>query len=180
MMPAFLAILQLIVLLMLLVTAYLGFGDHDPTGIFSHMYWGVATSILGMFGHTLVMFFLIGTSKAIRLMCKDHKPAWSFIERSNVFKRAVSGKSTMASMAFLIEPILGAASYSATISTQWHLLGFFVTLIVHVWVFGIELKCIGLNNLLMREVSAWKATGGMSEAEKDPGPQSADENACGC
>lgn len=165
MMPAFLAVLQFVVLLMLLVSAYLGFGDHDPAGMLSHMYWGVATSILGMFGHTLVMFFLIGTSKAIRLMCKDHKLAWTFVERSNVFKRAVAGKSTMASMAFLIEPILGAASYSSTISTQWHLLGFFVTLGLHIWVFGIELKCIGLNNLLMHEVSEWKATGIVTKAE---------------
>ena len=65
MMPVFLAVVNLAVTIMMVVSAVLGWGEPSSERVVTHMYWGVATALLGLFGHTLTMFFFIGTSKAI-------------------------------------------------------------------------------------------------------------------
>ncbi len=90
MMPVFLAILGLAVLIMIVVSAVIGWGDSTTERAVFHMYWGVATSFVGLFTHTLILFFFIGTGKAIRKACQDHEQAWPFIGESNRFKKIIA------------------------------------------------------------------------------------------
>jgi len=161
MMPVFLAVVNFAVLLLLIVTAIFGWIARGPEGAITHMYWGVGTVLLGLFGHSMTMFFFIGTGKSIKEMCKDHRPAWPFIQRSREFKRKIYGKAMLANLMLMVQAVMGAAVYSGRVSSNWHLFGFFVTLAVQAWAFGVELKYIGLNNVLMMEVSEWKRTGGV-------------------
>jgi hypothetical protein len=168
MMPVFLAGVNFIVLLMLGVSAYLGFGELTTDAVFNHMYWGVATSFLGLFGHSFTMFFFIGTGKAIKEACKDHKPAWPLIGRSNGYKALIAGRTMIASTMLIIQPVLGAAVYSGRLSPHVHQFGFWVTLLVHGWVFYTELKYLGLNNVLMNDVAKYKETGLLPESLRPP------------
>ena len=163
-MPVFLAAVNFIVLLMLGISAYLGFGQLDTNGVFNHMYWGVATSFLGLFGHSFTMFFFVGTGKAIKEACRDHKPAWPFIGRSNGYKSLIAGRTMIASTMLIVQPVLGAAVYSGRLAAGWHQFGFWVTLLVHGWVLGTELKYLGLNNVLLDDVAKWKEHGTLPES----------------
>lgn len=159
MMPVILAGLNFLTLLLLVVSAISAWVTKTPEAPFAHMYWGVATSLLGLFAHSFTMFFFIGTGKAIKEMCKDHEAAWPFIARSRSFKMKIYGKAMLAILMLIIQPVIGAAVYSGRLNSHWHLFGFFVTLAVQAWAFGVELKYLGLNNVLMAEITEWKETG---------------------
>jgi len=161
-MPIILAFTNFLVLVMIIVSAVLGWGQPPEDRMFLHMYWGIATSLLGLLAHTFTMFFFIGTSKAIRLICEKHQAAYPFIEQSNRFKRLIAGRTMIANSVLIIQPILGAAVFSGRLASEFHYLGFWLTLGVQAWVVYIELKLLGLNNVLMARVGEWKASGGMS------------------
>ena len=163
-MPIILAFTNFLVLVMIIVSAVLGWGQPPEDRMFLHMYWGIATSLLGLLAHTFTMFFFIGTSKAIRLICEKHQAAYPFIEQSNRFKRLIAGRTMIANTVLIVQPILGAAVFSGRLASEFHYLSFWLTLGVQAWVAYIELKLLGLNNVLMAKVGEWKASGGMSGA----------------
>lgn len=165
MMPIFLSLVNFAVLVLLLITALLGWGQLTSEQTFTHMYWGITTSLLGLFGHSFTMFFFIGTGKSIKELCKDHKPAWRFIAESNGYKRRIYGKAMLANLMLIVQPVLGAAVYSGRLNPRWHEFGFWVTVAVQAWVFGVELRYLGLNNVLMAKVSEWKETGKIESME---------------
>jgi hypothetical protein len=167
MMPVILAFANVLVLVMIIVSAVMGWGQPPEDRMFLHMYWGVATSLLGLLAHTFTMFFFIGTSKAIRLTCEKHQAAYPFIDQSNQFKRVVAGRTMMANTVLIIQPVLGAAVYSGRLASEFHHLGFWLTLGVQAWVAYIELKLLGLNNVLLAKVGEWKAAGGLLTVSAD-------------
>jgi hypothetical protein len=167
MMPVILAAANFLVLVMIIVSAVLGWGEPAEDRMFLHMYWGVTTSLLGLLAHTFTMFFFIGTSKAIRLTCEKHQVAYPFIEQSNTFKRVIAGRTMIANTVLIIQPVLGAAVYSGRLASEFHYLAFWLTLGVQAWVLYVELKLLGLNNVLMAKVGEWKAAGGMSAVSPD-------------
>ena len=158
-MPVFLAVLGLAVVVLIVISALMGFGDMDAGRMVEHMYWGIATALLGLLAHTLTFFFFIGTAKAIREACRDHQPAWPFIGEANRFRSKIAGRAMLADLVLIVQPVLGAAVYSGQLHTHWHLFGFWTLLGVHLWAYGTELKFLGLNNVLLAKVGDWKATG---------------------
>lgn len=157
MMPVVLAGSQLLVLLLIIATAVAGWVREGSLA--AHMYLGIATSMWGLLAHTFTLFFFIGTSKAIRLECQGHPEAQVFIDESNSFKKMLAGRTQLASLVFILEPVLGAAVYSSRLSWWWHHAGFWLALLVQIWVGYTELKLLGLNNVLMARVAEWKARG---------------------
>jgi hypothetical protein len=126
----------------------------------------VATSFLGLLGHSLTMFFFMGTAKAIKEACKDHTPAWPFIGRANGQKSLIAGRTMIASTMLIIQPVLGAAVYSGRLSPHAHQFGFWATLLVQGWVLATELKYLGLNNVLLNDVARWKETGALPQSAR--------------
>jgi hypothetical protein len=165
--PVVLAFAQLLVVIMLVISAVMGWGHPPAENMVTHMYWGVSTAFLALLAHTLTLFFFIGTSKAIRLECQEHPVAKPFVQESNRYKRMLAGRTQIASLAFIVLPVLGAAAYSGRLSPYWHEAGFWLTLGVQVWVGYTELKLLGLNNVLMTRVAEWKASGGLLPVEAE-------------
>lgn len=163
--PVVLAFSQLLVVVLVVVSAVLGWNHPAEGRLIMHMYWGVATAFVALLAHTLTFFFFIGTSKAIRLTCENHPAAQPFVDESNRFKRILAGRTQLASLVFIVLPVLGAAGYSARLSPRAHEIGFWITLGVQIWVGYTELKLLGLNNVLLARVAEWKASGGLRPVE---------------
>jgi hypothetical protein len=163
--PVVLAFSQLLIVMMLVISALLGVGVPTSERLVWHMYWGVATSLVALFAHTFTLFFFIGTSKAIRMACQGHVAAQPFVDESNRYKRILAGRTQVASLAFIVQPVLGAAVYSARLSPWWHEWGFWLTLAVQLWVGFTEFKLLGLNNVLLARVAEWQASGGTSPVQ---------------
>jgi hypothetical protein len=159
MMPLVLAALNLVVLLLLLISAWLGFRPSGAEGTVVHMYWGVGAALVGLLGHSLTMFFFMATGRAVKEACRDHKPAWPLIARSHAYRRLVSGRAMIACTMLIAQPVLGAAVHSGRLAAGWHQFGFWVTLAVQAWVAGTEVRYLGLNNALLNEVAEWRAAG---------------------
>ena len=159
MMPVVLALANVLVAVLIVVSAVIGWNGVSPERVVLHMYWGVGTSILGLLAHTFTLFFFIGTGKAIRLACQDHAVARPFLVQSNRFKKTIAGRTMLGNLVLIVQPIIGAATYSQRLGSHWHYLGFWITLGVQLWVAYIELKLLGLNNVLMARVGEWQATG---------------------
>lgn len=168
--PVVLALSQLLVLVLLVISAVVGW-THSGS-LAAHMYWGISTALLALLAHTFTLFFFIGTSKAIRLECQGHAVAQSFVDESNAYKRILAGRTQLANLVFILEPVLGAAVYSGRLAWPWHQAGFWLALCVQLWVGYTELKLLGLNNVLLVRVADWKASGGLLPVQPPPfGPQ---------
>ena len=165
MMPVVLAVAQFLVVLLLLATAVAGWMREGSLAL--HMYLGMATSLLALLAHTLTLFFFIGTSKAIRIECTGHPEAQHFVAESNRFKKVLAGRTQLACLVFIVEPVVGAAVYSASLSWLWHHAGFWLCLLVQLWVGFTELELLGRNNVLLNRVAEWKAGAGLP-AEPEP------------
>ena len=164
--PVVLAFAQLFVLVLLLISALAGW-THSGS-LAAHMYWGISTALLALLAHTFTLFFFIGTSKAIRLECQGHAVAQPFVDESNTYKRILVGRTQLANLVFILEPVLGAAVYSGHLSWPWHQAGFWLALCVQLWVGYTELKLLGLNNVLLARVADWNASGGLSPVQAPP------------
>lgn len=165
MMPVALAVSQVLVIVLLWATAIVGWTREGSLAL--HMYLGMATSLLALLAHTLTLFFFIGTSKAIRLTCEGQPDAEHFVAESNRFKKVLAGRTQLACLVFIVEPVVGAAVYSASLSWLWHHAGFWLCLLVQVWVGYTELELLGCNNVLLNRVAEWKAGAGLP-AEPTP------------
>ncbi len=166
MMPVVLAVSQLLVVGLLLSTAVVGWTREGSLAL--HMYLGMATSLWALLAHTFTLFFFIGTSKAIRLECQGRPEAQHFVAESNRFKKVLAGRTQLACLVFIIEPVVGAAVYSSSLSWLWHHAGFWLCLVVQVWVAYTELELLGRNNVLLNRVAEWKAGEGLQSAESAP------------
>lgn len=154
-MPVALAVSQLLVLLLVLASAVVGWTRDGSLAL--HMYLGIATSLWALLAHTFTLFFFIGTSKAIRLECQGHPEAQHFVAESNRFKKILAGRTQLACVVFIVVPVLGAAVYSSQLSWLWHHAGFWLALGVQSWVGYTELDLLGQNNVLLNRVAEWKA-----------------------
>jgi Na+/H+ antiporter NhaC len=154
-MPRILALLNFVALLLLVVSAVMGYLATAAEPAFTHMYWGVAAALAGLLGHSLTIFFFLGSGRAIKEACRDHQPAWPFIARARALRRTVTARALAACTMLIVQPVLGAAVYSGRMSAGWHHFGFWVTLLVQAWAAGTALKHLGLGNALLNEVAEW-------------------------
>src|SRR5215510_12847891 len=74
----------------LLASAVLGYGLASPTDpeMPRHVLIALASSLLLLFSHCWIMFYLIGTGKAIKDAVRDHELDPAFAEETKRFKNA--------------------------------------------------------------------------------------------
>ena len=117
-----------------------------------HILLAFASSLLLLFSHCWIMFFLIGTGKAIKDAVSEYGLEGDLVEATKDFKND-SYPWLMAAMGLVIATfVLGGGAYAGALGSWIHHALFFVTLIVQVRTLWIEGRVLFANDRLMADI----------------------------
>lgn len=133
------------------VERYLPRTADDPT-LQPHILLALVSSLLLLFAHCWIMFYLIGTGKALKDAVREHRLEADIVERTKHFKNR-SYPWMMAAMGLAMAAfILGGGTFTGAVPLAVHLALVVVTLVVQVWTLVIEGQVLVANDRLMKDV----------------------------
>ena len=106
-----------------------------------------------LFSHCWIMFYLIGTGKAIREAVEEYDLEPEMVEKTKAYK-SDSYPWLMLAMGMIIATfVLGGGAYSGAIGSWMHHALFYLTVGVQVWTLLIEGRVLLSNERLMTEIN---------------------------
>ena len=144
----------------LLLTGLLGFQVSRETGVGTHLLVALFSSLLILFSHSWIMFYLIGTGKAVKTAVAEHGLDVGYSAKTIEFKNR-SYPWLMAAMgAVMVVFIIGGGVATRVIPPWIHLILFAVAFAIQIRSLVLEGEVILANDRLMREVDQEIATEG--------------------
>ncbi|HYN20850.1 MAG TPA: hypothetical protein VE078_07820 [Thermoanaerobaculia bacterium] len=138
----------------LVAAAVLGYRLAGPVGeeMSRHVLVALASSLLLLFSHCWIMFYLIGTGKAIKQAVADHGLEPSLIEETKRFKNE-SYPSLMLAMGLAMATfILGGGAATGSLPVWVHHALFWAALVVQARTLWIEKRVLEANERLMANI----------------------------
>jgi len=164
MMGRALLIVGLMATLGVIASAVMGYLLSSPTDgdMPRHVLVGLASSLLLLFSHCWIMFYLIGTGKAIKEAVKENglerEVADVIIEETKRFKNE-SYPSLMLAMGLVMATfILGGGVATGSVPSWIHHALFYAAVFVQLYSLRIEWRVLGENERLMVDVDRRLAT----------------------
>ena len=160
MMGRALLIVGLMATLGVIASAVMGYLLSSPTDgdMPRHVLVGLASSLLLLFSHCWIMFYLIGTGKAIKDAVKENGLESALIEETKRFKNE-SYPSLMLAMGLVMATfILGGGVATGSVPSWIHHALFYSAVFVQVYSLRIEWRVLGENERLMVDVDRRLAT----------------------
>src|SRR5262245_44512808 len=118
-----------------------------------HLLLGLVSCLLLLFSHSWVMFYLIGTGKAIKDAVKENQLESALHERTKAFKNTTY-PWLMGAMGLAIATFVLGGGYVAGAVPSWvHVVLFYATLVVQVWALVLEGRVLLQNERLMNEIT---------------------------
>jgi len=154
MMGRALLIVGLMATLGVIASAVMGYLLSSPTDgdMPRHVLVGLASSLLLLFSHCWIMFYLIGTGKAIKEAVKENGLEPELIEETKRFKNE-SYPSLMLAMGLVMATfILGGGVATGSVPSWIHHALFYAAVFVQVYSLRIEWRVLGENERLMVDV----------------------------
>jgi 4-hydroxybenzoate polyprenyltransferase len=138
----------------LIAAAVLGYGLPGPLGpeMQRHVLVALASCLLLLFSHCWIMFYLIGTGKAIKEAVKEHGLEQKLVEDTKRFKN-VSYPWLMLAMATAMATfILGGGAATGSLPPWIHHVLFYATLLSQAQALRLEWRVLEENESLMADV----------------------------
>ncbi len=137
-----------------IATAVLGYVLDSPTDLDMplHVLVGLAASLLLLFSHCWIMFYLIGTGKAIKDAVKENGLDPAFVEETKRFKNASYPWLMLAMVLVMATFILGGGVATGSLPSVIHHTLFYATVAVQGYALWIEKRVLADNERLMAEV----------------------------
>jgi hypothetical protein len=124
--------------------------DSDSIGL--HLSLGLASSLLLLFSHCWIMFYLIGTGKAIKEAVAEHDLDRDLIERTKEFKNRSYGWLMLAMGLVMAAFIIGGGVYTRFVPAWVHHALFYLALLAQVRTLVIERAVLHENDRLMASI----------------------------
>ncbi len=136
----------------LLLTAFLGHRVGAQGAMGWHLLAALFSTLLVLFSHSWILFYLMGTGKAIKLAALEHDLHGDLAEQTREFKNRSSSWLMLAMMAVMATFIVGGGVATRVVPAWVHSSLFLATLAVQVWTLIIEGRVLADNERLMRSV----------------------------
>lgn len=118
-----------------------------------HLLLGLVACLLLLFSHSWVMFYLIGTGKAIKDAVNQNQLEAELTERTKGFKNSTY-PWLMGAMGLAIATFVLGGGYVAGAVPSWvHVVLFYATLTVQAWTLVLEGRVLLQNERLMNEIN---------------------------
>ena len=154
MMGRALLIIGLMATLGLMATGALGYSLHGPLDerLRVHVLLALAASLLLLFAHCWIMFYLIGTGRAIKDAVNENKLDPNYIEETKRFKNQSYPMLMLALGLAMATFILGGAVATGSLAWLHHIL-FYATLLAQLRALQLEWRVLGENERLMVDIN---------------------------
>lgn len=136
----------------LVATAALGFQVTREAGIGSHLLAALLSTLLILFSHSWIMFYLIGTGKAIKEAVAREGLAVELVEETKALKNRSYPWLMLAMVLAMATFILGGGVDTGALPAWLHQAMFFITLLVQLRTLWIEHLVLLDNKALMVRV----------------------------
>ena len=139
----------------LLVTAMLGYAlpsGADPASLSNHLTAAVLTSLLLLFSHCWILFYLIGTGKAIKTAVAEHGLESEIIEQTKMFKNRSNPWLMLAMMLAMATFVLGGGVATSVVPAWVHHALFVVTALTQFWALKVEYEVLMANEKLFKSI----------------------------
>ncbi|MEZ5331405.1 MAG: hypothetical protein R2991_05000 [Thermoanaerobaculia bacterium] len=133
-------------------TAVLGYGVDSMESMGRHMLVALVACFLLLFSHCWILFFLIGTGKAVKETVARADLEGDFVERTRRFKMESNPPMMLAMLLIMATFIVGGGVQTEVIPVWIHHALFFLTLAVQLWTLVVEHRVVAANARLLREV----------------------------
>lgn len=147
----------------LAVTGWLGFWVRDGASFEIHVLLGLASVLLLLFSHSWIMFYLIGTGKAIKEAVARCSLEARFVEETKELKNLSYPILMLATGMAMATFIVGGGVATKVIPAWIHQLLFWATLLVQLRALLREGQVLERNRRLMAEVERLAETAGGGE-----------------
>jgi 4-hydroxybenzoate polyprenyltransferase len=117
-----------------------------------HVLVGLASSLLLLFSHCWIMFYLIGTGKAIKDAVRDHGLDAALAEETKRFKNASYPWLMLAMGLVMATFILGGGVATGSVPSWVHHVLFYVAVLAQGYTLWIEQRVLADNERLMADV----------------------------
>jgi len=101
----------------LVTTAYFGLRGTD---ISRHISYGIFSTLLTLFAHSMMMFYLIGKGKSVKDAMAEHHVAGDYYRRIAAARKPVFSIGTFAMAVTMITAIVGASVDTAVLPPMVH------------------------------------------------------------
>jgi MFS family permease len=136
----------------LVASGVIGFRMADRSGFELHLLVALVSSLLLLFSHCWILFYLVGTGRAIKDAVAENGLEPEIVAATRRFKGRSSGWAMLA-MAFAIAVfVTGGGVFTDAVPTSVHHALFWVTLAVQVFALIREREVLDQNNRLMGDV----------------------------
>jgi hypothetical protein len=132
------------------VVGYLHLGAEG--GLRLHVLLGLASALLLLFSHCWIMFYLIGTGRAIKDAVRANGLPGDLYERTKAFKNRSYPALMLALGLAMATFILGGGVYTGAVPAWVHHGLFWVTLAAQLWALRLEGRVLAENDRLMADV----------------------------
>ncbi len=128
-----------------------------------HILFGVASALLLLFSHCWIMFYLIGTGKAIKVAVAEHDLDPHFVQLTKDFKNESYPWMMLAMGLAMAAFIVGAGVHTRVIPAFVHLSLYILTILAQIRTLWIEQRVLGRNSDLMAQISGLIASPGSTQ-----------------
>lgn len=138
----------------LVLTGVLGYSIGLEGSLGWHLLAALFSTLLILFSHSWILFYLIGTGKAIKTAALEHDLDGAFAEQTREFKSRSNSWLMLAMMATMATFIVGGGVATRVLPAWIHSSLFLATLILQIWTLVIEGRVIRDNDRLMQQVDS--------------------------
>ncbi len=146
-MAQFLLITTLLSIAGLIATGVVGFLA-APGHYAQHIFFALATVVLGLFSQSMTMFFFIGTGKEIKDAAKEDA---AVVQRTKAFKAKVFPAATYAMLVLMVTFITGGGVASGKTPRWLHLTLSIATVVMYARAYWFQLQAMTENATLMEK-----------------------------
>ena len=147
-MAAFLLITTLMTIAGLVVTMVAGYLA-APGHVAQHIFFALATVIVGLFSQSMTMFFFIGTGKEIKDKVKGAAEESIVVQRTRSFKTSVFPSAMWAMTAIMVTFIMGGGVGSGKTPVWLHLTMSIITILLFGRAYWMQIRAMTENSELM-------------------------------
>jgi hypothetical protein len=131
---------------------YYGYRIPDPGAFARHFSSSLASTFLLSLGHSMTMFFFIGTGKHIKELVREHGLGPEIVQETIFYKNRVFPPMMMAILLTMAQFILGGGTHTRVIPAWVHHILGWAAFLSNAYCFALEAKYLVSNSRLMNSV----------------------------
>jgi hypothetical protein len=134
----------------LLTTAVFGLRGTD---ISRHISYGIFSTLITLFAHSMMMFYLIGKGKSVKDAMAEHHVTGDFYRRIAAARKPVFSAGTVAMTATMVTAIIGASVDTGVLPPIVHAMIAYGAIVANLAAVRIEIAALAASTRIVDEIN---------------------------